>query len=69
MPAQPTPPNPIGLQNTFDQFVEAFNKGQFSSESKPGLNDLVSPTFTPIDTRPMAWRISTKYCRSHKFAS
>jgi hypothetical protein len=42
MPAQPTPPNPIGLQNSFDQFVEAFNKGQFNSESKPGLNDLVA---------------------------
>ena len=42
MPAQPTPPNANELQNSFDQFVEAFNKGQFSSESRPGLNDLVA---------------------------
>jgi hypothetical protein len=42
MPAQPTPPKANELQNSFDQFVEAFNKGQFNSESKPGLNDLVA---------------------------
>ena len=61
MPAQPTPPNANELQNSFDQFVEAFNKGQFNSESKPGLNDLVAEqaAFTHIHSEQNAERAKT----------